>query len=134
MRNCEIPTVPRHFFANHFEEIGNLRQLLQRKRHIKMELCVGLSSLRLCYVGNVVQNRRSALSLAWHEWFSYCGLALSSEPQRWKFHVVICQTTSKIAPKRVQHGYFSAFNQSNHSFVALSVLLLSSFLKLLNDW
>ena len=27
-----------------------------------------LSVLRLFYVGHVVQNRRSALSLAWHEW------------------------------------------------------------------
>ena len=44
------------------------------------------------------------LSLAWHEWFSCkgkgwkiycCELALSSEPQIWKFHVVIYQTTSK---------------------------------------
>ena len=38
-----------------------------------------------------------------------------------------------IAPKsvpHVQHDYFSSFNQSNHSFVALSLPLLSSFLKL----
>ena len=107
-----------------------------------MELCVGLSGLRLFYVGNVLQNRRSALSLAWHEWFPCkgkewkvycCGLALSSEPQRWKFHVVIWQTTSNIAPKsvaHVQHDYFSSFNQSNRSFVPLSLPLLSSFLKL----
>ena len=41
-----------------------------------------------------MQNRRSVLSLAWHEQFSYkgkdwknycCGIALSSEPQKWKF-------------------------------------------------
>ena len=80
---------------------------------------VGLSGLRLFYVGNVAQNRRSALSLAWHEWFSckgkewkvYCWrLALSPESQKLKFHVVIWQTTSKIAPKsvtHVQHDYFS---------------------------
>ena len=96
-----------------------LRRLLQRKRHIKMELCVGLCGLGLCYVGNVLQNRRGTLSLAWHEWFSCkgkerkiycCELPLSSEPQKLKFHVVIWQTTSKIAPKsvaHVQHDYFS---------------------------
>ena len=106
-----------------------------------MEFCVRLNVLRLFHVGHVVQNRRSAILLAWHKWFSCkgkewkiyrCGLTLSSEPQKWKFHVVIWQTASKIAPKIVlhlQHDYFSSFSQSNHSFVALS--LPSSFLKLL---
>ena len=40
--------------------------MLQRKRHIKIELCVKLSDLRLVHVGRVVQNMRSALSLASH--------------------------------------------------------------------
>ena len=44
-----------------------LRPLLHRKRHIQLELCVRLSVLRLFHVGYVVQNRRRALSLAWHE-------------------------------------------------------------------
>ena len=38
----------------------------------------------------------------------------------------------KIAPKSLpdmQHDYFSLFNQSNNSFVALPLLLLPSFLK-----
>ena len=51
-------------------EFKKLRRQLQRKRHIKIELCVKFSLLRLFHVGHVVQNRRSALSLAWHEWFS----------------------------------------------------------------
>ena len=59
-------------------------------------------------LGLVVRSRRSVLSLAWHELFSCigkewkiycCGLALSSKVQIWKFHVVVWQTTSKIAPK-----------------------------------
>ena len=86
--------------------------------------------------------RRTALSLAWYEWFSYkgkewkiycCELALLSEPQVWKFHVVVWQTTLNIATKsvpHVQHDYFSPFNQSNHWFVALSFKLPSSNLKL----
>ena len=64
-----------------------------------------------------------------------CELALSSEPQNWKFHVVVWQTTSKIAPKSVlhlQHDYFSSFNQSHHWFVALLLPLPSSFLALSN--
>ena len=53
-----------------FREFKKLRRQLQRKRHIKIELCVKLSLLRLSRVEHVVQNRRTALSLAWHEWFS----------------------------------------------------------------
>ena len=64
-------------------------------------------SFLLFQVGHVVQSRRSALSLAWHRWFSCkdkewkiycCGLALS-EAQKLKIHVVIWQTTSKICTK-----------------------------------
>ena len=65
-----------------------------------------------------VQNRRSALSLAWHEWLSgkgeewkiyCCGFALSSEPQICKFSVVVWPIRQKIAAKsvpHVQHDYF----------------------------
>ena len=89
-------------------EFKKLRRQLQRKRHIEIELCVKLSLLQLFHVDHVVQNRRSALSLAWHEWLSwkgkerkiyYCELALSSEPQMWKFHVAVWQTTSKNRSK-----------------------------------
>ena len=82
---------------------------LQGKRHIKIELCAKLSLLRLFHVNHVVQNRRSAFSLAWHEWFSckgkkwkiyYSELALSLQPQIWKFHVVVWQTTSKHCTKK----------------------------------
>ena len=54
-------------------EFKKLRRQLQRKRHTKIELCVKLSLLRLFYVDHVVQNRRTALSLAWYEWFSCKG-------------------------------------------------------------
>ena len=54
-------------------EFKKLRRQLQRKRDIKIELCIKLSLLRLLHVGHVVQNRRTALSLAWHEWFSCKG-------------------------------------------------------------
>lgn len=92
---------------------------------------------------HVAQYRRSVLSLAWYEWFLCkgkdwkiycCALAFSSEPQKWKFHVVIWQPTSKIALRslaHVQHDYHSSFNQSNHSFVVLP--LISWFLKLPNE-
>ena len=90
-------------------EFKKLRRQLQGKRHIKIELCVKLSLLRLFHVDHVVQNRRSAISLVWHEWFSCkckewkiycCELALSSEPQIWKFHVVVWPTTSKHCTKK----------------------------------
>ena len=90
-------------------EFKKLRRQMQRKRHIKIELWVKLSLLRLFHFGRVVQNRRSALSLARHKWFSCkgknwkiycCELALSSKPQIWKFHVVVWQTTSKHCIKK----------------------------------
>ena len=38
-------------------ELKKLRRLLQRKRHIKIELSARLSVLRLLHVGNVVRTR-----------------------------------------------------------------------------
>ena len=75
----------------------------------KIELCVTLNLLRLFHVGHVLQNRRSALSHALHEWFSCkgkdwkiyrCEIVLLSETQIWKFHVIVCQTTSKHCTKK----------------------------------
>ena len=54
-------------------EFKKLRRQLQRKRRIKIELCDQLRLLRLFLVDNVVQNRRTALSLAWYERFSCKG-------------------------------------------------------------
>ena len=48
-----------------------IQRLLQRKRHIKIEVCVKSSVLRLFHVGYVLQKRQCALSVSWHEWFSY---------------------------------------------------------------
>ena len=87
-----------------------LRRLLQRKRPNNIKLCVKLSVLRLFQVGHVVQNRWSALSLAWYEWFSFkgkeseiyywSGLASSSQPQIWKFHVAVWKTALKNCTKK----------------------------------
>ena len=86
--------------------LGSLRSYdgnCNEKGPFKIEL------LRLFQVGHVLQNRQSALSLALHEWFSckgkdwkiYCSeLVLLSETQIWKFHVVVCQTTSKHCTKK----------------------------------
>ena len=93
-------------------EFKKLRRQLQGKRHIKIELGVKLSLLQLFHVNHVVQDRRSAFSLAWHEWFSCqgkewkiysCELGLSSELQIWKFHVIVWQTTSKNCTKKLPH-------------------------------
>ena len=86
-----------------------------------------------------MRNKRSALLLAWHEWFSRrgkewkiysSGFALSSEPQIWKFTSSFGELLQRIAPKSVareQRDYFPSFNQSNHWFVALSWSLPVSF-------
>ena len=54
---------------NSFNQVDNsefkkIRRQLQRKRYIKIDLCVRLSVLRLFHVGHVVPNRRGAISLA----------------------------------------------------------------------
>jgi len=49
------------------EEMANFMassKFVLRKRHFKLELCVRLSVLRLFHVDHVLQNRRSAFSLA----------------------------------------------------------------------
>ena len=96
-----------------FQLIGEFKKLprqLRWKRHIKIEVCLKSSLLRFFNVGHVVQTRRSALSLGWHDWFSCkgrewkiycCELALSSDPQIWKsVHVAVWQTTSKHCTKK----------------------------------
>ena len=99
-------------------EFKKLRRQLQQKRHFKIELYVKLSLFWLFHVDHVVQNRRTALSPVWYEWFSCkgkewkiygCELVLSSEPQIWKFHVVVWQTTSKykIYAARAARLFFS---------------------------
>ena len=50
-------------------EFKKLRLLLQQKRHFKIKLCFRLTVSLLFLFYHVVQNRRGALSLAWHEWF-----------------------------------------------------------------
>ena len=118
-------------------EFTKLRRQLQRKRHIKIERCVKLSLLRLFHVGRVVQNRRSALSLAWHEckgreW------KISAASSRCRQNIKYENFTSSgqnITPKSVPHvqnDYFFSFNQSNHWFVTLSLTLPSSNVKLPN--
>ena len=54
-------------------DFKKLRRLLQQRRHFEIELYVRLSVLKLFHVGYVVQNRRSVLSLVWHECFSFGG-------------------------------------------------------------
>ena len=123
-------------------EFRKLRRQLQGKQLIKTELCVKLTLLRLFHVDHVVQNRRSALSLARHEWFSCkgkegkiycCELPYRQNLKYENFPSSFGRLRQNIAPKsvlHVQHDYFSSFNQSNHWFVVLSLTLPSSDLKL----
>ena len=68
------------------------------------------------------------------KWKIYCCVfKLSLKPKIWKFHVVIWQATSKnctMCVPHVQHDYFSTFCQSDHSFLASSLPLPLSLLKL----
>ena len=112
--SCSRDTVP----EGHWE-FKKLRRLLQRKRQIKIELCVRLSILRLFHVDHVVQNRRTTLSLAWYEWLSCKGrvkdLLLRARVVKYEnFTSSFGRLRQHTAPKSVQHDYFSSFNQPNH--------------------
>ena len=102
--NLEILT-RKNFSRFHTLSIGSLRSYdCNCKENVWKKLNFALSLLRLFHVDQVLQNRWSALSRVWHEWFSCkgkeekiycCDLPLSSEPQIWKFPVVVRQTTPK---------------------------------------
>jgi len=129
----------------HIREFKKLRRQLKRKRDIKIKLYVKLSLSWLCHVGHLVQNRPSALLLAWQEWFSCFHVKAKNErftaaSSRCRQNLKYENFTSSfgrlrqnIAPNivpHVQHDYFSSFNQSNHWFVAVLLTLPSSNLKL----
>ena len=59
-------------------------------------VCVKLSLLRLFYVDHVGQNRRTALSLAWYEWFSCKG-------KEWKIYCCELPLSSEQEPIAIQH-------------------------------
>ena len=92
-----------------------------KKRHLKIELCIRLSVWRLFDVHDVVQNRRSSLSLAWHEWLSRNErFTAAGSPCRHDLNYVNFtsfgglrrKTAAKSVP-HVQHDYFSLFKQLN---------------------
>ena len=54
--------------------VGNLRSYDGNcNENVTLKLKFALSLLRLFHVNHFVQNRRTALSLAWYEWFSCKG-------------------------------------------------------------
>ena len=84
-------------------EFKKLRRLLQRKRHIKIELCARLRVLRLYHVAHLYK-----ISEVYFRLLGKNGFHLNEENERFiaavarcrqnhksKFHVVIWQTTSK---------------------------------------
>ena len=105
---CNVASVVT-FSKTRNREFKKLRRQVQGKRHIKIELCAKLSLLRLFHVDHVVQNRRSALSLAWNEWFhnersttasSRCRHNLKYE----NFTSSFARLRQNIAPKSVLHA------------------------------
>ena len=91
-----------------------------------LKLNFALSLLRLYHAGHVVQNRRSALSLAWPSGFDVKAknerftAASSRCLQNLKYENLtssFARIRQNIAPKsvtHVQHDYFPSFNQSNY--------------------
>ena len=114
-----------------------LRRRLQRKLHIKVELCVRLSVLRSFHVDHVVQNRRFLGMNGFHVKTKNGRFtaAVSRFRQNFKiehFAPSFGRLRWNIASKGVPYGaerLFSSFDQSYYWFVALSLPLTSSFVK-----
>ena len=67
-------------------EFKKLRQLLQRKRRIKIELCVRLSVLRLFDVGHVVQRKvKRTFAYIENERFTAAGSRCRQNPKHENF-------------------------------------------------
>ena len=100
---------------------------MQRKRLIKIELCVNLSLLRLFYVGRVVKK----IGEVHFRLLGTSGFHVKAENERFAAASSCCHQNLKYetftssfgslrqngAPKsvpHVQHDYIFSFNQSNH--------------------
>ena len=97
-----------------------LRLLLQQKSHFTIKLCFRLTVSRLFHVDHVVQNRRGALSLAWHEWFP-------RKSKEWKIFllrvgVVVRASNRKFRSStqwhRQRHKFF-IFNEQKKNIISL---------------
>ena len=89
-------------------EFKKLRRQLKRKLHIKIELCVKLSLLRLFHVDYVVQNTRTALSLPWYEWFSCKG-------KEWKIYCCeLALSTMRTSNMKISHRLLADYVKSLH--------------------
>ena len=106
--------------AFEIREIKKVRQQLQRKRHIKIELCNYSMLMTLYKIGEVhfrllgtsgfhvkaKSERFSATS-------SRCRQNLKCENFTSSFGR-LCESISTKSVPHVKHDYFSSFNQSNH--------------------
>ena len=106
-----------------------------KKRHFKIELHIRLSVSRLFHVHHVVQNRRSPLLLAWHEWFSRKErFTAAGSPCRRNFKYInliasfggLSRQTASKRVLQVQHDYFSLFKQFIKSLICGVVLAVAA--------
>lgn len=102
-------------------EFKKLQLLLQLKHHIKTELCARCFSVIPCHV---VQNRQTALLVAWHKWFTDKRRKrmkdFSSCPQNLKYEKSMSsfgRLHPKIVPKSVLHIWHDYFSIIQHHFL-----------------
>ena len=125
---------------NNLQKFKKLRTTAAaKKRHFKIELLIKLSVSRLFHVLHVVQNRRSPLSLAWHEWFSRNErFTAAGSPCRQNFKYVnfitsfggLSRQTASKRELQVQHDYFSLFNQFIKSLICGVVVAVAAVVSL----
>ena len=106
-----------------------------KKRHFKIEIHIRLSVSRLFHVDDVVQNRRSPFSLAWHEGFSRNErFTAAGSPCCHNFKYVnfitsfggLSRQTASKRVLQVQHDYFSLFKRFIKSLIYGVVVALAA--------
>ena len=123
--NCSVPLVVIRELNFEFKK---LRRQLQR--HIKIELCVSLSVLRLFQVVHDVQKWRIAVSLAWHGMVFMQRQRMKDLPLRaW---VVVRTSKMKISRRRLA-DYVKALHQKA-CHTCSTIIFLHSTNQIIDLW
>ena len=103
---------------------------MQGKRHIKIELCVKSSLLRLFHVNHVVQNRQSALSPACHK----CGFHVKAKNERFTAASFRCRQKLKVKTSRCRLADYVKTSHQKACRTCSTIIFLHSTNQIIDLW
>ena len=103
---------------------------MQGKRHIKIELCVKSSLLRLFHVNHVVQNRQSALSPACHK----CGFHVKAKNERFTAASFRCRQKLKVKTSRCRLADYVKTSHQKACRTCSTIIFLHSTNRIIDLW